>query len=411
MVWLVGPTKRAFLIPPHPSFACHMISLGIEELITTPPPGLQGRRLGLLCNQASVDRRFRHSSDLLDQALPGQLTCLFTPQHGFFAEKQDNMIESGHGRDRQGRPIFSLYGDSRRPSPAMFDQLDVLLVDICDVGTRVYTFMSTLRYCLEEAGRCGKPVVILDRPNPLGGLAMEGNILQDDCRSFVGIDNLPMRHGLTFGELGRLLNANLSPPAELTVIPVTGWRREMLFADCGLPWVFPSPNLPTPTAALVYPGQVIWEGTNVSEGRGTTLPFEVFGAPFLHHEAILNVLQATPLPGCVLRPICFEPTANKWQGKLCRGFQIHVTAPHEFLPYRTSLAILAAIMRLAPEDFRLKDPPYEYEFVRTPLDLILGDSTIRSDLLAGRSLLELEDAWQQGLTAFAERRQPYLLYP
>jgi len=387
-----------------------MISLGIEELLKAPPPWLRGRRLGLLCNQASVDRHFRHTRDLLDQAFPGQLTCLFTPQHGFFAEKQDNMIESGHGRDHQGRPIFSLYGDSRRPERRMFDQLDVLLVDIVDVGTRVYTFMSTLSYCLEEASRCGKPVLILDRPNPLGGLAIEGNILQDDCRSFVGIEALPMRHGLTFGELGHLLNATLPTPAELTVMPMAGWRRAMHFAGCDLPWVFPSPNLPTPASALVYPGQVIWEGTNVSEGRGTTLPFEIFGAPFLEHDAILDTLQHTPLPGCVLRPICFEPTANKWQGEVCRGFQIHVTAPREFLPYRTSLAILGAIMRLTPEAFRLKDPPYEYEFVRMPLDLILGDTSIRSDLAAGRSLLDLEDAWRQEITAFAERRQPHLLY-
>ena len=274
-----------------------MISLGIEEFIKAPPAWLQGQRLGLLCNQASVDRHFRHSRELIDQALPGQLRCLFTPQHGFFAEKQDNMIESGHGRDGQGRPVFSLYGDTRRPEAAMFDHLDVLLVDIFDVGTRVYTFMSTLVYCLEEAARFGKKVVVLDRPNPIGGAAIEGNILQDDCRSFVGIDALPMRHGLTFAELGFFLNSRLATPAELSVVPMAGWHREMHFPACGQPWVFPSPNMPTYAAALVYPGQVLWEGTNISEGRGTTLPFEVFGAPFLRHDAMLAHLQQTPLPG------------------------------------------------------------------------------------------------------------------
>lgn len=387
-----------------------MISLGIEEFVKAPPPWLRGQRLGLLCNQASVDRHFRHSRDLIDQALPGQLRCLFSPQHGFFAEKQDNMIESGHGQDGQGRPLFSLYGDTRRPDREMFDHLDVLLVDIFDVGTRVYTFMSTLLYCLEEAARFGKPVVVLDRPNPVGGAALEGNILQDDCRSFVGIDNLPMRHGLTFAELALFLNARLSEPAELGVVPMAGWRREMHFPDCGQPWVFPSPNMPTYASALVYPGQVLWEGTNISEGRGTSLPFELFGAPFLRHDAILSHLRSTPLPGCVLRPVCFEPTSNKWRGEVCTGFQIHVTEARDFLPYRTSLAILAAIMTLYPKQFALKEPPYEYEFVRTPLDLILGDSTLRHQLAEGRSVLDLERGWQEGLAAFAEARGPHLLY-
>ncbi len=387
-----------------------MITLGIDALIATPPAGLRGQRLGLLCNQASVDRAFRHSRDLIDQAFPGQLTCLFSPQHGFFAEKQDNMVESAHGRERQGRPLFSLYGETRRPQPAMLSQLDCLLVDICDVGTRVYTFMSTLAYCLEEAARAGKQVLVLDRPNPIGGAAMEGNLLEDACRSFVGIERLPMRHGLTFAELALFLNAKLATPADLAVVPMAGWQREMHFPETGLPWVFPSPNMPTYAAALVYPGQVLWEGTNISEGRGTTMPFELCGAPFLEPEAILERLRGVPLPGCVLRPVSFEPTANKWQGELCAGFQIHVTEPRTFMPYRTSLALLGAIMTLYPGQFRLKEPPYEYEFIRTPLDLILGDATLRQELAQGRSLLDLEAAWQPGLAAFAEERRPYLLY-
>lgn len=387
-----------------------MSVLGLDALLAAPPSWLRGQRLGLLCNQASVDRHFRHSRDLIDQAFPGQLTCLFSPQHGFFAEKQDNMVESAHARDHRGRPLFSLYGDTRRPEPAMLDHLDLLLVDIVDVGTRVYTFMSTLAYCLEEAAKAGKKVVVLDRPNPIGGAAVEGNILTDDMRSFVGIERLPMRHGLTFGELALFLNSRQPKPADLTVIPVQGWQREMHFPETGLPWVFPSPNMPTYAAALVYPGQVLWEGTNISEGRGTTLPFEVFGAPFVEPEAILDRLRQTSLPGCVLRPLCFEPTANKWSGELCRGFQLHVTDPRTFLPYRTSLAVLGAIMTLYPGEFRLKEPPYEYEFVKTPLDLILGDPTIRLELGQGRSVLDLEEEWQPGLAAFREERRPYLLY-
>lgn len=387
-----------------------MIQLGIEELVAAPPPWLQGKRLGLLCNQASVDRHFRHSRDLLDLAFPGQLRCLFTPQHGFFAEKQDNMIESGHDRDKNGRPVFSLYGDTRRPEPAMLDHLDVLIVDVVDVGTRVYTFMSTLAYCLEEAAKQGKQVVVLDRPNPVDGRSIEGNLLADDCRSFVGIERLPMRHGLTFGELARFLNGESGNPADLTIVSMKGWQRWMHFPDTGLPWVFPSPNMPTYASALVYPGQVVWEGTNISEGRGTTLPFEVFGAPFIKHDEILDQLRRVPLPGCVLRPVCFEPTSNKWAGLICSGFQIHVVDPQAFLPFRTTLAVLGAIMTLYPESFALKKPPYEYEYLRAPLDLILGDRAIRRQLAEGRSVLELEAEWQPGLAEFAERRHPYLLY-
>ncbi|MBU2537153.1 MAG: DUF1343 domain-containing protein [Proteobacteria bacterium] len=388
-----------------------MVTLGIENLLTSPPAYLKGKRLALLCNQASTDHRLRHSRDLIISGFPGQLTCLFTPQHGFFAEKQDNMIESDHMADPvSGLPVFSLYGEVRRPTAEMFEHFDVLLVDIVDVGTRVYTFLYTLAYCLEVARECGKKVVVLDRPNPVGGTAVEGNLLQDDCRSFVGLYPLPMRHGLTFGELARLLNDEYAIGADLEVVSMSGWRRDMLFADTGLPWVFPSPNMPNPTTALVYPGQVIFEGTNISEGRGTSLPFELFGAPFLDWQTVLGSIQALPLPGCFLRPLAFEPTANKWAGKTCKGFQLHVTDPQIFLPYRTSLALLQAFLRLYPDQFALKQPPYEYEFERTPLDLILGDSTLRHQLAAGVDIRELELGWQQGIDDFSEIRQKYFLY-
>ncbi|MFA6498591.1 MAG: DUF1343 domain-containing protein [Desulfurivibrionaceae bacterium] len=388
-----------------------MVTLGIEHLLASPPASLAGKRLALLCNQASTDRNLRHSRDLIMAAFPGQLTCLFTPQHGFFAEKQDNMIESEHMTDPvSGLPVFSLYGEVRRPTAAMYDHFDVLLVDIVDVGTRVYTFLYTLAYCLEVARECGKKVVVLDRPNPVGGEAIEGNVLQDDCRSFVGLYPLPMRHGLTFGELALLLNEEYGIGADLEVVAMPGWQRRMLFTDTGLPWVFPSPNMPNPTTALVYPGQVIFEGTNISEGRGTSLPFELFGAPFLDWQTVLDSMQGLPLPGCFLRPLAFEPTANKWAGQPCRGFQLHVTDPRTFLPYRTSLALLQAFMRCYPEQFALKAPPYEYEFERPPLDLILGDSNLKNQLAAGADIRALELAWQPGLDGFSEMRKKYFLY-
>lgn len=388
-----------------------MVTLGIEEFVADPPARLHGQRLGLLCNQASTDRRFRHSRDLVASVFPGQLTCLFTPQHGFFCEKQDNMIESGHMTDKAtGLPVFSLYGETRKPTEEMFAHLDVLLVDIVDVGTRVYTFMYTLAYCLEQAARFGKKVMVLDRPNPLGGDLIEGNLVRDNLRSFVGLYPIPMRHGLTFGELGLLFNDQFRIKADYEVVRMAGWQRAMTHEDTGLPWVFPSPNMPTPATAAVYPGQVLWEGTNISEGRGTTLPFELFGAPFLDPEKMLKNIDKSLLDGCCLRPISFLPTANKWQGEDCRGFHLHVTDKHAFKPYRVSLALLQAIMRLYPDDFALKQPPYEYEFEKLPLDLILGSEKVRQALAAGVAVPEVEAGWQKELHDFDEIRKSCFLY-
>ncbi len=387
-----------------------MVTLGLEKFLKEPPGFLAGKKIGLLCNQASTDHCFRHSKDLIKETT-ARLICLFSPQHGFYSEKQDNMVESDHAVDAAtGLPVYSLYGAERRPDPAILAELDVLLVDLVDVGTRVYTFLYTLAYCLEEAAKVNTKVIVLDRPNPVGGQKVEGNILREDCRSFVGLFPLPMRHGLTFGELALFINQRFDLGADLSVITMEGWQRSMCFQDTGLPWVFPSPNLPTPGSALVYPGQVIWEGTNISEGRGTTLPFELFGAPFLDPAEILLSIKNVPLPGCVLRPLVFEPTSRKWAGQACHGFQIHVSDPVEFLPYRTSLALFQAIFRLYPNEFQYDNSPYEYEFERLPFDLIIGDSRIRENLEDGVDILELEKSWQAELNEFNHLRQEYFLY-
>ena len=388
-----------------------MLKNGLENLLGGSFSEFEGKRLGLLSNQASTDRRLIHARALLQEKYGAHLTCLFSPQHGFFCEKQDNMIESDHDTDSlTGLPLFSLYGESRRPSKAMFDHLDVLLIDLVDVGTRVYTFLYTMVYCLEAAAEFGKKVVVLDRPNPLGGVAVEGNILEPDCASFVGLYPLPMRHGLTFGELALWVNGEFGLGADLQVIPMQGWQRTMLFRDTGFPWVFPSPNMPTPEAALVYPGQVIWEGTNISEGRGTTLPFELVGAPFWEHGPILKVLTQDELPGCFFRPLVFEPTSGKWAGQACVGFQLHVTDAGTFMPYRSSLALLQAVLWFCPEGFQYKQPPYEYEYERLPMDLILGSQKVRMELEAGRPIGEMEEDWEEGLQAFKESRRRYFLY-
>ena len=388
-----------------------MVRTGIEQLASSPPDWLKGQRLGFLCNQAATNSDFRHSREIINDVFPGQLTCLFSPQHGFFADKQDNMIESDHMVDSEtGLHLFSLYGETRKPDASMMEHLDVLLIDLQDVGTRVYTFIYTMAYCLEAAVEYGKKVVILDRPNPLGGSRIEGNLVEDQYRSFVGLFPIPMRHGLTIGELAGLFNDHFGIGAELEVIPMEGWRREMYFDQTGQPWLYPSPNMPTMDTALVYPGQVIWEGTGISEGRGTSLPFEIFGAPYLEHKKISHALQDSDLPGCILRPVAFEPTANKFQGQLCKGFHMHVTNRHSFMPYRTSLAILGTILKFYGDDFRYKEPPYEYEYEKLPLDMILGSRSLRKALESGEKVMDLEKGWQGELDEFECLRREFFLY-
>ena len=368
-------------------------------------------RLGLLSNQASLDSRCRTARAVISQVLPGRLKALFGPQHGFGGEDQDNMIETGHSRDRElNLPVFSLYSEVREPSSEMLDLMDGLVVDLQDVGTRVYTFASTLLGCMKAAARSGKKVIVLDRPNPLGGERVEGNLLKPELYSFVGPYRFPMRHGLTLGEMARLFNHVFALDCDLHVVPLKGWRRNMLWHETGLRWMMPSPNMPLPETAMVYPGQVLWEGTNVSEGRGTCRPFEMFGAPFLDPKGIRTRLQPEDTEGCHLQDISFRPTFNKWQGELCRGFFIHVTNPLTFRPYRFSLALLSAILANHRQDFRWKEPPYEYEYNRLPIDLILGDSSLRENLEGSVELNSLQSSWETELSKYLEWRESFLLY-
>ncbi len=388
-----------------------MTTTGLEALLRDPPPWIQGRRFGLLCNQASVDKSYRHAKDLLASRFPGQLTCLFSPQHGLQAEKQDNMVESPHGWDAGlGIPVFSLYAENRSPSSCQLDELDLVLVDLQDVGCRVYTYIWTLLLLMDACACRGKGVAILDRPNPIGGAKVEGNLLDPGLFSFVGHAAIPMRHGMTMGELAGFLASDKGLDLELHVVRLEGWQREWDFSLTGLPWVWPSPNMPTLDTARVYPGQVVLEGTCLSEGRGTTRPFEVFGAPFLDLAGIRADFERMGLAGCVLRDQCFEPTFQKWQGNRCRGFQIHVTDFGLYEPYVTTLALLSSIKRRHPEDFFWRDPPYEYEFTRLPADLIIGDRRVREAVESGAGPNELRSLWQEGLKEFAARRERFFLY-
>jgi uncharacterized protein YbbC (DUF1343 family) len=387
------------------------VQTGLERFIESPPKWMSGKRIGLLCNPASVDRNFSHARELINRKFQTQLKALFSPQHGFFAEKQDNMIESEDMSDPILKiPAFSLYGKTRVPDKKMFDYIDVLIIDLQDVGTRVYTFIYTMSYCLEAAKEFGKKVLVLDRPNPISGSITEGNCLTFECSSFVGRYPIPMRHGLTIGEIALLFNNEYNIGCDLEVIPMNGWNRKMFFNDTGLPWIPPSPNIPSPGSAIVYAGQVLWEGTNVSEGRGTTRPFEIFGAPFINTKLLLSHLGKNRLPGATLRPVVFEPTSNKFKGTTCKGFQIHVTDPYEFKPYITTLKLLQAVIFHHKEQFRWKLPPYEYEFERHPIDLIIGNKKIRQRIEHLDKIDDIEKSWIDDLNEFIEISRKFHLY-
>jgi len=372
---------------------------------------LKGRRLGLLSNQASLDSTLTHAREIISYMLPGQLKALFGPQHGHGSEDQDNMVETSHTIDMELKiPVFSLYSKYREPLTEMLELLDVLIIDLQDVGTRVYTFASTMLNCLRAVKIAGKKVIILDRPNPLGGEIIEGNLLSPELYSFVGPFSLPMRHGFTMGELAVVFNQVFKIESDLEIIPMHGWGRKMIWHDTGLKWVMPSPNMPLSETAHVYPGQVIWEGTNLSEGRGTCRPFEIFGAPFLDTKVIRQGLAREAMKGCYLQEITFRPTFHKWEGELCRGFMIHILDYRMFRPYFTSVALLKTIVDLYRGQFRWKEPPYEYEYEMMPIDMILGNSELRKELESGEDLLGIKERWLSEKKEFIEWRKPYLLY-
>ena len=351
------------------------VETGLEVALRAPPARLRdARAFGLLSNQASVTRGFGHAADALHDRFPGTLRALFGPQHGLWSTEQDNMIETAHATYR-GLPVHSLYSETRRPTDAMLDGLDLLVVDLQDVGTRVYTYAWTLTHCMRACAENDVAVMVLDRPNPLGGAVAEGARLDLAYESFVGGASVPMRHGLTLGELATYCNIELGIDCDLSVVPMRGWQRSMLWRDCGLAWVPPSPNLPRPEGALVYPGQVLLEGTNLSEGRGTTTPFEQFGAPWLDAKALRDALRE--VNGAALRPVAFEPTFQKYVGEACLGLYAHVTDPSALRSYAMTLRLLRAVRALHGDQLRWNAPPYEYEERLLPIDILAGGGAAR----------------------------------
>jgi uncharacterized protein YbbC (DUF1343 family) len=387
-----------------------MVKTGCDILAQNPGKRLGERRIGLLSNSASVTSNLVHISEVL--ASRGiKLDCIFGPQHGFRGETQANMIEwQGYIHPRLGIPVYSLYGEKREPDSFMLEDLDLVLIDLPDIGARPYTYLWTSVLMLKACAAGGVGVMVLDRPNPIGGSAVEGPLLEEHYASFVGLHPLPMRHGLTMGEALVLVNETAKIGCGLEVIRLKGWERSMFFEDTGQPWIMPSPNIPTPETALVYPGTVLLEGTNISEGRGTTRPFELVGAPWIDPERLAERLVGFDFDAVRFRPVHFMPAWDKYADKLCGGVQIHVTNKRGFKPVRCGAAIIRAAAHLYPEHFRWIDPPYEYEFELSPIDVISGGAALREAASVHDGLKSLFDAWKRDERNFVRRRRPFLLY-
>ncbi len=389
------------------------VRTGLDCLVDQEFAPLRGLRIGLVTHPAAVDGQLRHIRDLLAEAPGVHLAALFGPEHGLMGEAQDLIGVAGGTEADSGLRIYSLYGDSFEsltPTAEQLRGLDALVIDLQDVGSRYYTFQATMLFCMEAAARQGLRVIVLDRPNPLGGEKVEGPLLQAGYESFVGIHPLITRHGLTIGELARLYKAERNLNVELEVVPCQGWWRDCDFDQTGLPWVLPSPNMPTLETAIVYPGQCLLEGTNLSEGRGTTRPFELCGAPWIDARKLCRRLQDEAWPGAVFRPTWFQPTFHKFAGQTCGALQIHVTDRQVFQPVRTGLAVLAALRELSGEAFAWRQKTYEFVSDRLAIDLLFGSDRERKALEAGVPVADICQTWEAEEEAFRQRRQPYLIY-
>ena len=419
------------------------IRVGLDLIEKHWPQKLKGSRVGLLVHPASVNKRLKHAVDIFLKYLchtsaknamniippypplakggrgdfqvkskKFELRVLFGPQHGIRGETQDNMVEwEGFLDTRTRLPVFSLYGNTRKPKPSMVKDIDVLIIDLQDMGSRYYTFIWTMDLCMQACMELDKSAVILDRPNPIGGHITEGSVLDMAFASFVGLRPLPIRHGMTIGEIGNYLWNEFYPSLDFHVIPMQGWKRKIWFDETNLPWIMPSPNMPTLDTAIVYPGMCLLEGTNISEGRGTTRPFEIFGAPFIAPDRLAYHLREFKLSGVVFRPMYFQPTFQKHAGKLCGGAQIHIINREKFKPFKTGVAILKTVHDLYPEHFAWKQPPYEYETEKMPIDIIAGTDRLRKGIDNGEDLDHMEEWWQEQCLEFNKKfRKRYLRY-
>ena len=381
------------------------VKAGVDVLLENPKKYLRGLRVGLVTNQTGVTVGLTPTIDALHDRPGVVLRAVFGPEHGVRGDTQD-ALPVGHGVDPStGLPLYSLYGESVKPTPEMLEGLDALVFDIQDIGARFYTYASTLTYSLQAAAEHGVSLIVLDRPDPVNGLTVEGNILEPGFESFIGLHSIPIRHGLTMGELALFMNRGIG--ANLTVVRMRGWRRGIWFDETGLPWVQPSPNIPTLETATVYPGTCLFEGVNVSEGRGTTRPFEYLGAPWIDGVRWAAELNGLGLSGARFRATCFIPSLSKYEGQRCNGVQLHVLDRKSLKPVENGLHMLAALLRLWPDEFRWLEPSYDR---RRHFDLLAGTSKTREALSRGTPVQEIVDGWQKKLRGFHEMRRDFLLY-
>jgi uncharacterized protein YbbC (DUF1343 family) len=389
-----------------------MVITGLEKFRYEVPRQLRKKRLGVLCHAPSITSDFTHVIEVIINNDQCTLGAVFGPQHGLFGETQDNMIEwEGIYDPRLGVPVFSLYGATRRPTSQMLANIDALIVDVQDVGARLYTYIWTVKHCMEACSEAGIPVWILDRPNPVGLIGCDGPVLKEEYFTFVGGASIPLCHSMTTGEMALWIREKYIPRCDLHIIKMEGWTRRSLYSDTGLPWVLPSPNLPTLNSALVYPGTVLIEALNISEGRGTTTPFELFGAPWLNATKLVAELLSRRLPGCTFRVHNFIPTFNKYANELCEGIQIHVTEPSEYKPVQTALHIFDALMNISGSGhLKFNLPPYEYEEVLMPFDILSGDNKMRL-CLENRLPVEIEtERWIDEIAGFLNEFETIRLY-
>lgn len=385
------------------------VRTGLEEILAKPAR-LRGSRVGLIANPTAVTPDFTHAALHL-KALKGvNLVALFGPEHGVFANAQD-LEEVGDLKDpKTGLRVFSLYGETRIPTAKMLAGIDTLVFDIQDVGSRYYTFIYTMLHAMQACAAYGKRLIVLDRPNPIGGASVQGNVLDPGFLSFVGMHPLAVRHGMTVGELALMFADELGLSLDMEVVPMKGYRREMAFEDTGLPWVLPSPNMPTVDTAFLYPGGCLIEGTNLSEGRGTTRPFHLVGAPWLDPWKLADDLTKAALPGLGFRPCYFTPTFQKHANVLCGGVEIHLTDRAKVDAFYAYLVLIEKARAQNPRKFAWRKPPYEYEFVKPPIDILCGTATVREAIDAGRGVAKFKAQFESEAAAFEVIRRPYLLY-
>jgi len=384
------------------------MATGLDVLVEDQPMILKGQRVGLVSHPAAVTRGLRDNV----QALLGagiRLTALFGPEHGFTAAASEGVQIEDSRDPRTGLPMYSLYGANLEPTREMFRQIDVLVTDLQDVGVRFYTYLSTLFYVIQASGRYHCPLVVLDRPNPITGVRMEGPMLEEGFQSYVGMIPVPIRHGMTLGELALFINTEYSFEADLTILPLRGWQREQWFDQTGRIWVPTSPGIPRFETTLVYPGTCLLEGTNLSEGRGTPLPFEILGAPWVDGHLLADLVNQRGLPGVFARPTSFTPTTSKYQGQVCHGVQLHVLDRDVFSPLHTVLEVIAACQVQYPDHFAYL-PAYSSSDPHNHFELLAGTAQLRQDLKTGRPIDEITASWEPGLDEFSKRRQPYLRY-